>query len=433
MRQFNNMIFALITLCTTQLTAEADWTFLVYMESSEHMTNWGVSNINAMAQAGSTKHINILAQWHAHQNQAWRYFIGKNTIHQVEPVPIGTSYVNDLVNSMQWAVTNYPAKHYCLVLWDHGFGVLEPFFVSENSNSFTWDVEADGPTPLCQSGFCPIKSPPGLPPSSLFAQNTFRAILFNGVNKSFLTNEQLKNAMQRIKYEVLNGKNLDILGTDACKMAMLEVGYQVEQSVDYLTGCQNCSLADGWNYQGLFERIGSAYHTPKSVAQNIIAAYADYYNQHDSDQIFTHSAINLRFIQELTSELNSLVMALSAEADSNNAVKNAAYAAKSRCTPICDAPYYIDLYSFLREFEFECTQQNLRGPVLLAQIQDTCQKARNLISLMVVANTTGKNFVDVHGLSIYFPNQHIDSSYARTLFAQESLWPLFLKNILKCN
>ncbi len=54
-------------------------------------------------------------------------------------------------------------------------------------------------------------------------------------------------------------RNLDILGMDACYMAMGEVAYQVRESVDILIGAEGLEAEFGWPYRRI---LGSAkeYH-----------------------------------------------------------------------------------------------------------------------------------------------------------------------------
>ena len=55
---------------------------------------------------------------------------------------------------------------------------------------------------------------------------------------------------------------------------------------------------------------------------------------------------------------------------------------------------------------------------------------KSIINKMVVANVTGINKIQAKGISIYFPINHIDSSYTRTPFAKNNLWLNFLKKVV---
>ncbi|MBY0353830.1 hypothetical protein K2W90_05700 [Candidatus Babeliales bacterium] len=55
------------------------------------------------------------------------------------------------------------------------------------------------------------------------------------------------------------------------------------------------------------------------------------------------------------------------------------------------------------------------------------------INNAVIANVTGSSISRARGLSIYFPYNHVESSYPYTRFAQESLWLNFLIDILGCS
>ena len=67
---------------------------------------------------------------------------------------------------------------------------------------------------------------------------------------------------------------------------------------------------------------------------------------------------------------------------------------------------------------------------LVDMIKKHLLDAQKNIEAMVVANVTGEAVRFAHGISIYFPQYHIDASYPRTKFAQEIPWLAFVNDAL---
>ena len=115
-----------------------------------------------------------------------------------------------LQSFIEWAIANYPAQHYALVLWNHGSGWRE-----RNSAEAVKSVCIDD-----QSG-------------------------------DELTMTELRSALNAAN--ATTGEVLDIVGFDACLMQMVEVAYQVMGSasrplVDITVGSEETEPGDGWDY-----------------------------------------------------------------------------------------------------------------------------------------------------------------------------------------
>src|ERR1700681_4764617 len=77
-----------------------------------------------------------------------------------------------------------------------------------------------------------------------------RAIAFDDQAKDFLDNMELKRALGEMKK--LLGRPLDIIGFDACLMAMLEVNYQIMATARYAVGSEEEEPGNGWpSHRGL--------------------------------------------------------------------------------------------------------------------------------------------------------------------------------------
>ena len=152
-----------------------------------------------------------------------------------------------LTNFITWAVQTHgnPDVRYLLILSGHGSGITEDFFLAD----------AD--------------------------------------SMDSLTINELKQALDDV-LPLLQAKNndpqkkIDILGMDACYMAMGEIAYEIRNSVDILVGAEGLEAEFGWPY-GRILAVARAYHAansdqsmePETLADTIVQAYVNNYSDYD--------------------------------------------------------------------------------------------------------------------------------------------------------
>jgi hypothetical protein len=332
----------------------------------------------------------------------------------------------DLVDSMQWAVSKYPAQKYFLVLWDHGIGIIDPIWgkvrPDQKGALFNIDtvmaqtnprIQIDGITIDCHS-------------------KEHRGILFNEYSRTYMTNYILTSALEEIKTKVLNNKKLDVLGMDACLMAMLEVSYQTRKYAQYLVASEEVELAHGWNYAAVMGALSGGKVTPAQIAQSIVKSYELYYK--DKIQFYTQSAIDLQLIENIKQNLDSIIILIKKCSGTCKSLLVKAIKTARHASLQFSAPNYIDMHSFYAEFEGQLDalkSQYSEYAQNFSDIRQMLEIGTKLIEESVVASTAGKFLPRAKGLSIYFPQSNsIDYSYAKTEFASESLWIDFLKEAI---
>lgn len=436
------MFFLLFVLLCMPLQAIADWTLLVYAQANNSLAPFALKNFSDMAQIGSCDRVNALVQWYqASQPGIWRYKIekGKMVLEESNGQNTDGCGAEELVDSMRWAVKKYPAKHYALVLWDHGLGILDPVwktsqpFGKHRQDLFDIDpalvrehprIQIDG---LTMDGTVTFtKSIESVP-----AQKGNRSILFNEYTKTYMNNKSLATALNSIKTTVLNNQKLDLLGMDACLMAMVEIGYLARNSVRYLVASQEIELAYGWNYLSLLPLFSAPSTDPFKIAQSIVTAYGNYYQ--DKTQFFTQSALNLEYVDQLKNSIN-VVIGLIKDCkiqDDSGSVAVVVKQARHNCLQL-STPYYVDLHSFLSELSKglgALSFRNFKQTNVVQQLKNAIVMCQHIVEQTVIANNSGKCLSRAKGLSIYFPLGGIDASYVTTSFAQESLWLGFIKEL----
>jgi len=406
------LFFTFILFFSFTIFPQADWTIFVYIEAAEALQHEGIFNITQMAFANVPEHINVIAQLHTKGDKSWLYKVEKNNIIALDYVQMAPDAKDNIITSVEKIHEEFPAKHFCLILWNHGFGILEPTY-DEDSNE--WVVEPDGN----EYGACEVKR---------YKPGYFKGMMVDPHHKTVMNNKDMIETARVISEDIL-GKKIEVLAMDCCMGAMLEHGYQLRDYADYMVGSQDCELTDGYDYQNFIKDFHNGYLSPLQVAQSIVDHYGEYNKIHAPIGTYTMSAIDLSYMEKIKVNLdaltNNLLKLLNSKQD---LFKEVIYRARKGCPKFCMAAYYADLYLFYQYLYNEIDQyENL---LLAQEVKKIITRGKELIKESVVANVAGDVNEGVQGISIYFPFFHIDTSYPRTIFAQETLWLTFLKTLV---
>jgi len=150
-----------------------------------------------------------------------------------------------LIEFTNWARTNYPAKRYMLIVWNHGAGWIKT------------RVNGD------------------------------KGISYDDETGNHITTPQFGMAMKAI------GK-IDVIGTDACLMQMPEVNYEIKDYVDYIVASEETEPGDGYTYNLM---LGPLVAKPTMLGAELgkltVDAYANHYgNQDHTQSLVLASAMN---------------------------------------------------------------------------------------------------------------------------------------------
>jgi hypothetical protein len=225
------MFIVSVTIIDAPVSAQAQWTVLVYMAGDNNLEREAIDDINEMEIAGSSPDVNIVVQIdrigpqslidHGYaettddtSNGNWmgtrRYLIAKDSKNEVIVsnllMDMGEHNMadpNTLIKFVTWGINNYKAAHYALILWDHGGGYT----------GLNWD----------------------------YTSNTH------------MTMPELRGALATITYEA--GKKMDVIGFDMCYMAAFEVDYQIAPYASIRIASEENDPNDGWEYSTLLSGL----------------------------------------------------------------------------------------------------------------------------------------------------------------------------------
>lgn len=367
----------------------SDWTVLLVMQGDNNLSFFMHQNIAALKKIGSTKNTNILIQWdEPFKHVTSRYKIGLNKLLDDASLPqdMGVNPGKELTAAAHWAFTTYPAKQYALILWNHGSGIL--------------DEKQDW--------------------------NKSRGILYDFSSKKCLTNRALLQSLKTIQRDVLGGKSIDLIGMDACLMAMLEVAYQIKDFAKIFVASENIEYAPGWNYNSIFQKLTQSpqSYTATTLAHLVVHSFASFNtNRH---AMYTQSAIDLAHISILKENVSAFASAC-LTAKEQKILQKCITEARATCTSF-DHDHFIDLYDFYQRMEKSVANKKNLSSATLTTILNIISEGKILLKQCVINSRSGRALPHAQGLSIYFPRtQKIDRTYHATLFAQETTWPLFLQ------
>lgn len=265
-------IVCVIFIQTPVSRAEQDeWTIMIYLCGSDlesksasassdilEMLSAGIdagSGVNVIVETGGT------SEWWIEGidptlNQRW--LLDGDVLRFLEERPsCDMGAADTLYQFIDFAMRDYPAKHYGLVLWDHGSGAT--------------------------GGIC-------------YDEGTGNALHMSDVHTA------LAQAETEHKY----GK-LDFVGFDACLMAGLETAQYLADYADYMLASEELEPGSGWDYAGWLSALSSS---PTLAAPELLVRAVDTFVETsleiDADDLVTLSILDLSKLPRLNQELDNI-------------------------------------------------------------------------------------------------------------------------------
>jgi len=362
---------ALLFCCFSTSASSAtvkDWTVAVFLNADNNLDPFGVEDQEEMARVGSNEFLNIVSLIDRERGPAQINYIEKGNIKKVKDLgEIDMGDYRQLVNFMKFVKENYPAKKYCLVIWNHGSG-----WKNKNINS------------------------------------VYRGISYDDSSNNHITNEQLGIAMAEIT-KIL-GQKVDVFDMDACLMQMVEVAHVVKDHVLYQIASEELEPGKGAPYDDILKGVKKGM-TPRQFCINWVNAFAKSYDGgsqgHDES---TQSAIDMSRFDALVDALNGMAKTLMSGKYARN-VKAALNQVQK-----FDFPENIDLIHFT-----ELLKAQLPGDEAVKTACDKVLAAAK--AAVIIYKNTGFSTKNAKGIAIYLPGYfQVEPKYLTLSFAKQTLW-----------
>jgi len=341
---------------------DGDWTVLVYMNADNDLEPYGIINFNQMEQVGSTARVRIIVQFdrspgYDSSNGNWtgcrRYLVTKDS----NPDIINSTLLQDmgevdmgspdtLRDFVRWGQQNYPASHYCLVIWNHGSG---------------WRMATRLTT-------------------------TPRNVSFDDTSGTSIRTVDMPYALAAAT------RPIDLLAFDASLMQMLEIAYEIRGSAVVLTGSEESPPGEGYPYDRWLARLlASPGMDARELGTAISQEYVGYFAEPGHQYSVTQSVVDLANIQPVAQAADDLAKAViphaSTDADALRAARQNAQA------------YAFDIYKDLLDYA-RVVNQLVPDP----NISAAYSRLQSALSAAVLFEAhTGASVERGHGLSVYVP------------------------------
>jgi hypothetical protein len=334
-------------------------------------------------------------------------------------------------------VDHYPADRYALILWNHGSGWWEEArgraaVSAQAEASPRSGREAAAPVPLSQR-----------PHHSLFHHAfppAHRSICYDDTSGGdALDNRELKVVLAGVC--ALLGRKIDLLGMDACLMNMVEVAWQLRDSVQVIVGSEIEEPFDGWPYTEILARLTARPRQGAAAfARWIVKSYLLSYQ--GKDETVTQSALDAEQIDDVVTKIDALSGALltALETDAQAIAAADCIAHACRLSPRFYDDNYIDLLCFAKQLRRTADPRKV-GPGKAGSGKtppDLQPKADALVAALkpgksraiLCQGKIGPEVRGTGGLSIYFPSDRINPAYRALDFCADCRWLAFLERFL---
>lgn len=332
------------------------WTVMIYLDADNDLVPWGKTDIEEMQVAGSTKNVTVILQYDKEGATTKRYKVEKEALTLLENLgELDMSDPGTLQNFVTYSVSNYPADHYALILWDHGQGWKGRTIAGSATKSMFNDYD-------------------------------------NGVFNSYLSNYYIAQALANA--QSATGVKIDILGIDACEMSVIEAAYEFRGVADIFVASQELLSVFGWAYDDILSRLtNKPAMTPVNFAVAMVDSFRNYYsNSSETDQTIAAVTLSSKYSSDGASDITTLAQSvndLALELSSRMADSSTRAAALQSITDARAAVQefdfiYVDLADFSRLLDGD------NSPVI------------QTFNKILLAEYHGSDQTNAHGLSIVF-------------------------------
>lgn len=242
----------------------ADHTLMVYMIGSdlESKSYAATQDILEIKQAGSSPNVNVLIETGGGDSQATiddkrfidftkvqRHKILENDIQTLSD--LGQQNMGDpriLSDFIIWGLSEFPAKRYSIIFWDHGSGI----------NGFGKDIS---------------------------------------FNNDVLNLDELEKAFKDAKKVVQ--ADFELIGFDACLMASVEVANSIKSAAKFMVSSEELEPSWGWNYTTILKNLTKdPAQDGVSLGRTIVDSFAKHSQSLGASQEFgAHKEITLSMIR----------------------------------------------------------------------------------------------------------------------------------------
>jgi hypothetical protein len=397
---------------------------MVYMNGKSNIEPFALGDLNRFETVGSSEKVAIVAEIGRSKGLEndttadgdWagvrRYFVTKDQ----DKEHIASTLLSDLGSPdmgdwkeaaafLKWARAEYPAKKYLFIIWDHGWGWLDP-----------------------------VK-----PGANLLDDN--KSISHDFVTGNYIATRQMGKIFKEA------GK-VDMYVSMACFMQMAEVAYEIKDGADVIVGAEEVIQLPGLNWEDFLARLeANPAAAPEAAGTWMVDTFKEMYSRPEMQQLLADggygtqlSAIRGAKMRELAKKIKDWHTLEMAAGDKAALAKAKAGVVRFEIgDPATDPDKRIAFYGDLHHFvELAALNADKSLPGAAEALAAGERLNKFITSELVIKNAaigkdrTGKDFSAVKGLAIDIPGRpgtliEYYPTYSKLFFAQDSGWETFMK------
>ena len=255
-----------------------------------------------------------------------------------------------------------------------------------------------------------------------------KALAFVDHPASYLTNAKLREVLTDAAQVI--GRKIDLFGMDACNMNMVEIGYDLRDSVRYMVASQDNIPDASWPYDRILAQLVKTPEiSPAGLARLTSEAYINGYKDYFDQQV-TLSVLDLSLADSILPQVRTLAAALN-QALSDLEGRQVINRVRNQ-TRAFGGDQFVDLIHFC---------QLLTGASGSPQLARAAGDFISGFPKFIGCNQSSVTESNCNGTSIYFPRYdpqlvvhegRLGELYRELSFAQKTGWGDFVAKFLRC-
>jgi Clostripain family len=411
-------------------SSPTDWLIMVYMNGKSNIEPFALTDMNRFESIGSSEKIKIvveLGRSKGIENDTtadgdWsgvrRYLVAKDDDMEKITSPVlmdlGDKDMGDWRQAsdfMQWARANYPAKKTMLIIWDHGWGWLDPSTPSASHVDEQKEPSGD-----------------------------------KSISHDFTTGNYIRtNEMHKIFEKT--GK-VDLYASMACFMQMAEVSYQIKDYADVIVGAEEVVQLPSFNFEDFYRlMLANPGATSEQAGIFMVDTFKEMYSRPEYSDMLEETKYGTQLSAIKGSMMKDFGKKISAWADIAMKTDDRLAMSKAKkevlrfevgddiTDPEKEISFYGDIYDFVKIVN-ENLDKNIKGSKALKSSGIALQNFidNNLVikNVFLGKDRTGKDYSRTHGIAIHLPGKpgtliEYEDTYGKLEFAKATNWEKFIE------
>ncbi len=405
--------------------APAEWTVMIYMNGKSNLEPFALRDMNRLETVGSTAKVNIVAELGRSRgldndtdaDGDWsgvrRYLVTRDADMEriTSPVlqDVGSSDMGDwreAAKFVRWAREAYPAKRFMFIIWDHGWGWLDP-----------------------------------LKPDDNLAGGAAKSISHDFETGNYIKTTEIGKILKE-------AGRVDLYASVACFMQMGEVAYELKGLADVIVGSEEVVMFPTFNFEDFLAALTAEPGAgPEKAGAWLADTYIEMYSRPE------HSAMlaEYKFGAQLSAIRGSALEGFASRAGkwARAALKNGDDAALRSARrdvlrfevgdevtdPDKLVSFYADIHHFTSLYEAAMDKSRPGAPAAAAagrDLRDWIDGKLVIKNVSLGRDRTGKDFSATRGIALNIPGLKGDllgyyPSYGDLAFEKASGWGSFIK------